>query len=77
MHPEGGERCKHKYFASLLTKVRHSDTGRLTNQRWDLCQEHYNQAINDEMKGYYTWYKKKPFKTAVVIEFVRSFELYV
>lgn len=76
MHPENGARCKRKYFASLKAKVRHSDTGRLTFQRWDLCRLHYQQALENEMKGYYTWYKKKPFKKAIVIEFARMFELH-
>ena len=77
MYPEEGERCKRKYYASLLVKVRHSDTGRITQQRWDLCRLHYNQAINDNMEGYYTWYKNKPFKKAFAIEFTRSLDLCV
>lgn len=75
IHPENGARCKQEYFASIKAKVVHSDTSRITFQRWDLCLEHYEEALDREMKGYYAWYKKKPFKKAHVIGYARMFDI--
>lgn len=70
MQPQDGKRCQREYFATLKTTVRHSDTGRKSHQHWHLCEKHYFEALETNMEGYYSWYKRKPNKKAFVISFV-------
>lgn len=62
-------KCKRKHFTSIKVQVRHSDTGRITWQTWHLCQFHFGLFLNEKGEGWYTWYIKKPFKKAFVIDF--------
>ena len=69
IRPEGGEGCKREYYASLKVRVQHSDTGRITYQTWHLCKLHFKWALQGQMKDWYTWYPKQPFKKAFVLNF--------
>lgn len=69
MKPEEGERCQRRYYASIKAKVQHSDTGRITSQSWHLCELHYFLFLRDQGQGYYTWYHKRPYKKAFVIDY--------
>lgn len=69
INPEDGKQCKRAYYASLKVKVKHSDTGRVTFQTWDLCKLHYTLFLRDKGEGYYSWYSKKPYKIANVIDY--------
>lgn len=69
IHPENMEKCTLQYYASIKVRVKHSDTGRETHQTWHLCKIHYNRFLNDKGENWYSWYKKKPFKIAEVIDY--------